>query len=157
MRYRELEGGDTTGTGDLPPDDWPAAPRDRWWRRLVRGFLVTLTAAWIFLLVLVTTRTCNMIRQVEAGELTWSAVTVDCDGGPEVVAYYLVRTYHVHQVGEEPGPDGAPSPIYSRTMIETATTDTRFPLEDPAPGDGIAWWDPIAVDLAGNRSDSCRP
>jgi hypothetical protein len=89
-------------------------------------------------------------------QLRWDPVTHDRYGGLEVgPVVYLVRVWRADLIGWAPtGPGGELNPIYDRWEEEVRLTETSMPLPDPAPGSVIAWWDPVAVDSAGNRSDA---
>ena len=91
--------------------------------------------------------------------LTWDAVTHDCRSGLESAPpVYLVPLYQVTVIGWAPDVNGDPAPLYSRTQAEQMTPATSMPLPDPPVGGLIAWGDPVAVDLSGNRSDEpCTP
>jgi len=86
--------------------------------------------------------------------LLWDPVTRDRRGGPEPApVVYLVHMYRADVRGWITGPDGDLWPVYDRWQEDIRLTETSTPLPDPDPGCVVAWWDPVAVDGAGNRSD----
>lgn len=86
--------------------------------------------------------------------LSWDAVTQDCRGGQEPLPpVYAVWTYRATVIGSYTGPDGSPWPLYSRVQGEEWTPATSLPIADPDIGGLVAYGDPVAVDVAGNRSD----
>lgn len=88
--------------------------------------------------------------------LRWDPVTRDRGGGLEPApVVYLVRVYRADLIAwSADGPGGELNPVYDRWHEWVRLTETSMPLPDPAPGDVLAWWDPVAVDAAGNRSDA---
>ncbi len=87
--------------------------------------------------------------------LRWDPVTRDRFGGLEPgPVVYLVHVWRAEIRGWQIGVDGEPYPVYDRWSEDVRLTETSMPLPDPAPGNVIAWSDPVAVDAAGNRSDA---
>jgi len=90
--------------------------------------------------------------------LSWLPVTLDCRGALEVMGHYEV-TYYVGETVSDPG-----CPLdteYGRRCILwdtylAVTGETSVALPEPTVGQVIAWHDDaaVAVDAAGNRSDS---
>lgn len=90
--------------------------------------------------------------------LSWDPVTRDCRGGLESAPpVYEVWTYRATVVGSISGPDGDLWPVYQRTTADVLTQTTSLAIADPAVGGVVAWGEPVAVDLAGNRSDGGCP
>jgi hypothetical protein len=92
--------------------------------------------------------------------VTWSPVTLDCLGGPELPVTYLVPLwtgvmgfFAVCPTNE----DGSPQECAAWVQVEVDVgAATSFPVPDPPLGGVTMFRDPIAVDQAGNRSDACR-
>ena len=87
--------------------------------------------------------------------LTWSAVTQDCRGGLELAVTYQVRTERITVIGARLCEDGISiCPVEQRTFLTVPTDQVELELSDPQLGGGVFWWDPVAIDAAGNRSDA---
>jgi hypothetical protein len=85
---------------------------------------------------------------------TWLAVSQDCHGAAEPFPpVYEVRVWQAAVTGSHVGPDGGLWPTYTRLDERTLIPGTAYALPEPAVGGVVAWWDPVAVDAAGNRSD----
>jgi len=90
--------------------------------------------------------------------LLWDPVLTDCHGSAESIPpLYEVWTYRADVTGSYTGPDGSPWPLYSRLQERALVPGTSYPLGEPGIGGVVAWGDPVAVDLSGNRSDGVCP
>jgi len=91
--------------------------------------------------------------------LLWNPVAVDCLGRPEALPpVYEVWTYRQEISGSYVGPDGSQWPVYTRTQMREMVPGTSLPIADPSLGGVVAWGDPVAVDMSGNRSEEpCNP
>lgn len=73
--------------------------------------------------------------------LTWDAATLDCHGGPEVLALYLILA----AVG-----DGSVTPTLS--VIDTTSIETWTDTMPEPPANAVNFYDVEAQDAAGNDS-----
>lgn len=95
--------------------------------------------------------------------LSWSAVTLDCQGGPEPFVSYLVVSLDVRVAGRHLGPDGNVVPDYDRRLDLYCTEGLSLEVPDPRePGrDELVYLsEPIACDrggCTGNHSDDPCP
>lgn len=93
--------------------------------------------------------------------LSWSAVTLDCQGGPEPFVTYLVDILEIRVVGQQFNADtGGWDPVYSKTRETDVGGRLSYAVSEPAIGEVIGWDgypdEPpviVAVDPFGNRSD----
>ena len=89
--------------------------------------------------------------------LSWLAVTQDCHGAPELAVTYSVRTELETLEGWATAPDGSLQPVVSREFHAIATPVASLSIPDPGVDQMIAYWDPIAIDAAGNTSEDPCP
>jgi len=88
--------------------------------------------------------------------LSWLPVTTNCDGSPtNDVHHYEVRWGERACVGWD---TDTPTCIEAHEVrIIYWTTTTRLPAADPPALGAGYWYEVVAVDGAGNKSDQCPP
>lgn len=95
--------------------------------------------------------------------LSWSAVTLDCAGRPELAVTYVVPAAIGAMTFVAWCPldlDGNAQRCAVWTDVSVQTAGLSVTLPDPAVGEVLLWKDPVTEDAAGNRSDQtggCAP
>lgn len=95
--------------------------------------------------------------------LSWSAVTLDCQGGQEPRISYLVVSLDVRVPGRHLTPEGILVPDYDRRLDFYCTDDLSITVPDlrePGVDEMVYLSEPIACDrggCTGNRSDDPCP
>jgi hypothetical protein len=88
--------------------------------------------------------------------ISWPPTVQDRCGGIEVMGYYEL-TSHVGTMEIDPlcpDEEGIPQLCAHWKRTRAVFIEPRFELQEPLVGQVLYWEEPVAVDIAGNRSDA---
>lgn len=89
--------------------------------------------------------------------LSWTAVTQDCHGAPELAVTYSIWTETIAKTGTVVDLDGNTWNMERRDFVTYHTPYVSLDIAEPGVGGGVIYNWPGAIDAAGNTSEDPCP